>query len=109
MLLCSTPGLLNADWSCFRPCEGAWRSEYDEYALGGWLALDDADWKQRRSWGATVSSIPDRDGQGWALSVGRLVPATKTAYLLASRIMLPDFYCRKRQNCQSVASGSVKL
>ncbi|CAK0740485.1 hypothetical protein CVIRNUC_001254 [Coccomyxa viridis] len=49
---------------------GAWRSLYDEYTLGGWLALDNADWKRRRSWGATMSSIPDRDGQSWALSVG---------------------------------------
>lgn len=26
---------------------------------------------QQGSWGATVSSIPDTDGQGWALSLGR--------------------------------------
>ena len=75
----------NADWSCCCPHEGAWRSEYDEYTLSGWLALDNADWKQRRSWGATMSSVPDRDGQGWALSVGRLVPAAKTAYLHPSK------------------------
>ena len=73
MLFCSVTGTPNADCSPYYSHEGAWRSRYDEYTLGGWLASDDADWKQRRSWGTTMSSVPDRDGQGWALSVGRLV------------------------------------
>lgn len=50
---------------------GAWRSYYDEYAISGWLALDRASRNQQQSWGATISSIPDMDGQGWALSLGR--------------------------------------
>lgn len=50
---------------------GAWRSYFDEYAVSGWLALDQATRRRQQSWGATFSSIPDPDGQGWALSLGR--------------------------------------
>lgn len=50
---------------------GAWRSYFDEYAISGWLALKQATGRQQQSWGATISSVPDMDGQGWALSLGR--------------------------------------
>ena len=43
----------------------------DEYAISGWLALDQTTAGRQQSWGATISSIPDPDGQGWALSLGR--------------------------------------
>ena len=51
---------------------GAWRSEFDEFAVNGWLlAGGQGEPVGVQDWGLTLSSIPTPDGEGWGLSVGR--------------------------------------
>jgi hypothetical protein len=63
---------------------GAWRSEFDEFSVNGWLLMGGRGERTVgvRNWGLTLASIPTPDGEGWGLSVGRCVAAPSTMVML---------------------------